>query len=121
MVQYRFQHLIDATGAFLTLLEKRLVGSGRLVPPDAWAETMSDAALAGIARVRGMLEAADGTAQLVGECVLISHPALAALTEPQAQSLGLPVAAPFALNIETSQLITDPAFAIRCSWVDSAN
>jgi hypothetical protein len=116
-----FQNRIDEKGALLTLVEKRLFGGARILPPDVWMEAVGDLAFAGLARVMALVEANDGSAAIVEDGVLVAHPAIAAFTEPQAQSLSLPQAVPFALNIETDKLITDRAFSINFGWVDAKN
>jgi hypothetical protein len=113
MARLIFHHKIDEGGAVLTLREKSLIGAGRVMSPNSWAEAAGDVAFAGVARVLAVVDADDGSASVEGETVRLSHRALAALTEPQAASLGLPHAAPFALSLETDKLITDPAFAVR--------
>src|SRR3954452_6144609 len=115
-----FNSSFDATGVRITL-RKRGVFGGSVVPPQEWSEVAGDIAFAGLARVLPLIEQDEGNAEIEGDGIKLSHRLVADRAEPQAASLGLPPSVPFSLSIETEKLITDPAFAIRYGWVETAN
>ena len=67
-----------------------------------------------------LLDDESNTATVMGDAVLLTHAAIAALNTAQAQSLSLPANSPLLLELRTSGLITEPGFRVSATWRDQS-
>ena len=99
MARFAFSYVADEAGLTVALHRKAMLRGSQAVPPERWADEMGDAAFSGVAHLLSLLDADDGRAARDNDGIRLVHSAVAALTEPQANSLGLPPAVPLILNL----------------------
>ena len=85
---------------------------------DGWAAGNA-ARCDGLGALRQYGETHPETVRFETDRVVATHAAVAALTEGQAQSLGLPGRPPFALATDTSGVIGSASFELHARWIDA--
>jgi hypothetical protein len=105
------------SGALIRLREKPLLGKARNIQVDEWPARMADQAFSGVSKLFALLEDERESASRYNDGILISHHAIAELSEPQALAVGLPPSVRHALQIETKGLVTDADFGVNARWI----
>src|SRR5580692_9393748 len=100
------------SGALVRLCERSLLGKTRNIHVDEWSHRMADQAFSAVSKLFSLLDDERRSAFREDDGILISHDAIAELTEPQALGLGLPPSFRHALQIETQGLVTDADFRV---------
>ena len=116
-----FDYENNSDGATLRLIEKPWIGRSSTIPVQGWAARMADQAFSGLSRILALLDDPNSPVEVNGDGLLIDHATIAALTEPQALSLGFPPSVRAALQVDVSGLITDPDFRVHARWIGEAN
>jgi SNF2-related domain/Helicase conserved C-terminal domain len=99
----------------LQLRSKALLGGGRLLPLADWPKVSGRPGAA--ARILlGQTET--GSAEVIGNGVLLPHAAVAALPSTLAETLGLPALGTLSITLAFDGIMTDPRARIRASWYD---
>jgi hypothetical protein len=105
------------SGALLRLREKSVLAKARNIEVDKWPDRMADQAFSAVSKLFSLLDDERQSASRDDDGILISHNAIAELTEPQALGLGLPPSIRYALQIETKGLVTDADFRVVARWI----
>src|SRR5712691_4995330 len=121
MARLYFEWAIAPYGGTVRLMSRPLIGRPTSVPVEDWADCMFDQAFSGVSRILALVDEMNGSVEQRDGGVFASHDTIASLTEPQAVGLGLPSSVPYALQVETKNLITDPDFRVFGRWVGEGN
>lgn len=111
-----FDYRVEKEGLILKLeAPSGFLGKSRTPLP--WAQWLNEApprSRLALARLHDWV--LDGKVRVQSDSVLIPHATGATLTDVQAQSLGLPGAAPFAMHLEHDGTFDQPAFRFALTW-----
>lgn len=99
-------------GVLVTCLKTGVFGKGRTLPFANWPDA---ATMPGAALLSFLLEAERATSDPMGVC--LPHSEVAALSEDQAQLVGLPPAIPHALLIRSHSTLDEPTFKVEALWL----
>src|SRR5580704_1821014 len=105
--RYFFAHDLIPGGLSLRLMERRWMSKPEPISVDNWSDCMADQAFSGVSKILALADDDASDVHRIGDGLFVDHKTVASLSEPQSASLELPPSIPFALQIETKNLITD--------------
>ncbi|MEO5350358.1 MAG: SNF2-related protein [Magnetococcus sp. YQC-3] len=116
-----FEYESTADGILIRLVTKRLLGDRRMVPFAHWSDESPTSSMAGIGAIARLLTEQNPATPVERhpDGLLLSHPAVASLTEAQAMDLGLPPNTSLMLCVQSKGDMAQKEFDISCHWGES--
>ena len=98
-----------------------MLGAKSSIPVAEWNKFAPSEAFSILGFIFDRLDDDDQPARRVGDGIVLRDDLVAALSDSQAQAIGLPPATPFPLKLEAQEIFLSPEFRITATWRDKGD